>query len=156
MLEPSNKASKCPDCGAILPNGLTCRSVFDEFIALELTDPEFGAVHLLTVACYMIQHGGYTDEALIWIEGKLRDYLEKGIPTEQIRQKAQKETPQDRRKWKVSRRSGDPPQVKIPWSMTIVAVATNYHNAESYRELIKQWARTTLEEMKPLLPGSKE
>ncbi len=34
--------------------------------------------------------------------------------------------------------------------MTIADVAANYVDAESYRQLVKQWARTTLEEMEAL------
>ena len=109
---------------------------------------------MLTVACYMIQHGQYTDEALIWIEQRLRDYLEKGISTEQIRRHAAKDAGQDRRKWKVTRRPSDPRQAKIAWSMTILDVALNYHDAGGYRDLVEQWARTTLLEMQALLPGS--
>jgi hypothetical protein len=143
--------SRCPECGAPHTGGLTCRSAFDEFLALELTDPEYGSVHLLTVACYMIQHGQYTDEALAWIERRLRDHLEGGIPAETIRREAAGETDQGKRDWKVTRRPGDPPQPKIQWSMTIMDVARDHRDAESYRELVKEWARRTLQEMKPLL-----
>lgn len=75
----------CPGCGAVYQNNLTCESVFDDFLVLEFTDAAYSEVHLLTVACYMIQHGQYSDDALVWIEQRLRDHLEKGIPAEQIR-----------------------------------------------------------------------
>jgi hypothetical protein len=60
----------CPNCGAHYKNNLNCQSVFNEFLALEFTDPDYGVVHMLTVVCYMIQHGQYTDEALVWIDKK--------------------------------------------------------------------------------------
>jgi hypothetical protein len=60
----------CPNCGARYKNNLNYQSVFNEFLALEFTDPDYGVVHMLTVVCYMIQHGQYTDEALVWIDKK--------------------------------------------------------------------------------------
>lgn len=144
-------SDKCPECGAIYNDQRACESVFNEFLLLEMTDAEYGAVHLLTVACYMIQHGQYSDEALVWIEQRLRDYLEKGIPTEQIRRNAAQETGQDRRTWKVTRPENGPPQAKIPWSMTIIDVALRYSDADSYRDLVRRWASRTLSEMQPLL-----
>lgn len=141
----------CPECGAILQGNLTCESVFNEFLNLELTSAAYGQVHLLTVACYMIQHGRYTDEALLWIEKRLRDYLEKGLPVERIRQQAAYETSQNQRTWKATRRPDDPPQAYIPWSMTIIDVAAQYRDPDSYRQLVEEWARRTLSEMQPLI-----
>jgi len=141
----------CPECGAEFREGLTCQSVFEQFLALEFTDPGYGEVHLLTVACFMIQHERYSHEGLSWIEQRLRDHLEGGMPVSLIRQGAAKDVNQEQRDWKVTRRPGDPPQAKIAWSMTILDVALNYQDAESYREWVKKWARLTLQEMKPLL-----
>jgi hypothetical protein len=156
LLEAQLGVAACPDCGASWAGGRACRAIFDEFLVLELTEAGYGEVHLLTVACYMIQHGQYSEAGLHWIESRLRDHLEEGVPARQIRQGAKKEMEQSRRDWKVTRRPGDPPQAKIPWSMTIVDVAEIYQDAGSYRELVKDWARTTVREMKPLLtrPGS--
>jgi len=98
----------------------------------------------------MIQHGRYSDEALIWIEDKLRAYLEDGTPIEQIRKHAGRGAGQDRRTWKVTRQPGTPPPSKVSWSITIADIASNYQDAGSYCKLVTQWARITLQEMKPL------
>lgn len=51
------KANRCPMCGAIVPDGLTrCRDAFNEVCEREYSDPGFGAVHLLTVDAYALQH----------------------------------------------------------------------------------------------------
>jgi len=105
---------------------------------------------MLTVACFMIQHGRYSDEALAWIEQKLRAYLQDGITPEQIRRQAARETGQSVRTWKVTRQPGVQPLPRIPWSMTISDVASQYQDVNSYRDLVTQWARTTLQEMSPL------
>src|SRR5512138_3523416 len=89
--------NRCPECGALLADGSSCQALFESLLALEFTDPGYGQVHMLTVACFMIQHGRYSDEALTWIEKNLRAFLEEGQPAQQIRRQAQKETRQDNR-----------------------------------------------------------
>lgn len=142
---------RCKDCGAVSEDDRDCETVFRDFLVLEFTDPKYGAVHLLTVACFMIQHRKYSHEALIWIERRLREYLEEGNTAEQIGRQALREVRPDKRSWKVTRRPEDPEQEIIRWTMTISDVAQRFHSPESYRELIVQWAETTLRDMQPLL-----
>jgi hypothetical protein len=139
--------STCPECGAALDE-TSCQSIFDSFLALEFSDPAYGAVHMLTVACFMIQHRRYSDEGLVWIERKLRDVLVSGVPVDEIRRQAGKETGQGKRAWKVNRQPGERLLPKIHWSMTIADVASNYQDAASYSELVRRWASATLEEMR--------
>jgi hypothetical protein len=140
--------SICPDCDAALDE-TTCQSIFDSFLALEFSDPAYGAVHMLTVACFMIQHRRYSDEGLVWIEKTLRDVLVSGVPLDEIRRLAGKETDQGKRAWKVTRQPGERELPKIAWSMTIVDVASNYQDAATYCQLVRRWSRATLEEMRP-------
>lgn len=139
----------CPECGAILAEDTDCQAVFDSFLALEFTDPGYAEVHMLTVACFMIQHGRYSDEGLAWIEQQLKAHLEEGTPVTEIRRQAAKETGQGARTWRVNRRPGAAPLPKIAWSMTIADVASNYRDTKSYCALVRQWADATLREMKP-------
>jgi Family of unknown function (DUF5946) len=143
---------KCPECGAILLNKTSCQAIFESFLALEFTDPQYGRVHFLTVTCFMVQHGRYSDEALAWIEPHLRTVLEGEVTSRQIVQKMNRVLGQGHRSWKVNRRPGEPPLLKIPWSMTIADVAVNHHDAHSYCARVEQWAYATLHEMQPLLP----
>jgi hypothetical protein len=47
----------CSMCGALIPDGFeSCRAVFQEVCAREYTDMGFGAVHLLTVDAFCLQH----------------------------------------------------------------------------------------------------
>lgn len=142
----------CPECGALLGEDNSCQTIFDSFLVLEFADSAYGAVHFLTVTCFMIQHGRYSDEALTWIEQKLRSNLEDGIPAQQIRQQAAREAGPGRRTWKVNRQPGASLLPRMEWSMTIADVASRYQDASSYCEEVKKWARLTLHEMKPLLP----
>ncbi len=137
----------CPVCGAELPEGATCQSVFDEFLVLEFTDPGYGAVHFLTVACFMIQHERYSDESLRWLQPNLRAYLDEGRTNEKLRQSARHTTNQPNRTWKVLCAADAAPLPKIAWAMTLADVAGHFSDADAYGDLIRQWARTSLRQL---------
>jgi hypothetical protein len=137
----------CGECGARAGAGKSCQAIFDEFLALEFSDPSYGAVHFLTVACFMVQHGRYSDEGLKWIRGMLRRYFDEALSAEQLRELAGKDTSSAQRTWKVGRAPGAPPAPRIAWRMTIQDVAAQQRDAESYRRLVRQWARETLSQM---------
>lgn len=138
----------CDKCGAVLTDGRTCKSIFDEFMALEFEDPVYGRVHFLTVACYMVQHEGYSNDAYEWVHSALRSYLEEGYTSEQIRQAAARGPGRTKG---IRRQANASPIPKVAWSMTIADVALQMQDAESYCTLIEQWGRTTLREMGPLI-----
>ena len=54
----STEVSKCPECNGIVTSGFSdCTAVFAAVCALEYGDPGgYGAVHLLTVDAYALQH----------------------------------------------------------------------------------------------------
>jgi len=145
-------ANICPQCGATLGYESSCQTIFDSFLVLEYSKPEYGAVHLYTVGSYFIQHGLYSQEALIWIEQLLRGSLKVGVPSRYMLQQMGKAADDSTRTWKVLRKLNAPPQAKIAWSMTIADVASNYHDAKSYCDLVRMWAHATFYEMRPLLP----
>jgi hypothetical protein len=141
-------STTCAKCGAVLTEGKACQSIFDEFMAFEFTDPGYGRVHFLTVACYMVQHGGYSDEAYVWMQSAFRNYLEEGYTTEMIRRNAARESG----RIEGIRRPEDATTLpKVHWSMTIADVAARMHDAESYCKLVEQWGHATLQEMGPLV-----
>jgi hypothetical protein len=137
----------CPECGAVTVPARACQEIFDEFLALEFSDPNFGVVHFLTVACFMIQHRRYSDEGLHWIAGKLRDHLEKGISVENIRRQANRDASRDNRRWKAGRASNERQLPVIDWRMRICDVNFPSGDATIYCEEITHWARLTLEDM---------
>ena len=137
----------CAECGAVLPENTTCQSIFETFLSLEFTDPAFGAVHFLTVSCFMIQHGRYSDKALSWIQPVVRGHLENKLTPAQLRQLARKGTSSDTRTCKIKRSTNEPPVPKIIWSMTIADVAKDFKDAQSYCDLVKLWSHLTLQEL---------
>ena len=142
----------CPECGALQTETMTCQMAFDTFLILEFSDPAFGRVHFLTVACFMLQHGRYSDAGIVWLHETLGEYLEKELTPTQLRQFAARNTSSQTRTWKVTRTADDPPLPRVAWSMTIMDVAAQYTDAASYCALITQWGRVTLREMTALVP----
>lgn len=143
----------CPDCGARLGMSETCQSIFDSFLALEFSDPAYGEVHFLTVACFMIQHHRYSDAALAWIRGMLHAYLADNLPPSEIRRFATSQTNNAMRSWKVLRSSSDRPLPKIAWRVTIADVAEQAGDADSYRKAVRLWGESTLKQMDALVNG---
>jgi hypothetical protein len=141
------EANFCPECGGIYKNSRSCQQIFDEFLVKEFTDPEFGEVHFMTVACFMIQHRRYSDRALAWIDSKLEEYLEKGLSSDEIRIQANREVSQENRKWKILRGPHDRRLPEIEWSKRISDVVFSDNDPASYRNEITNWVRSTREEM---------
>jgi hypothetical protein len=141
----------CSVCGAVLPEGSTCQSIFDEFLNLEFTDPAYGQVHYLTVTCFMLQHERYSDEALVWTQATLKAYFDEELTAPQIRQRAAQTANRANRTWKVTRRADERPLPKVAWSMTIADVAQSTRDSEMYCEQVRRWARTTLTQMEALI-----
>ena len=55
------------------------------------------------------------------------------------------------RSWQITRLTDAPPLPQVAWSLTIADVAQSMQNPEEYCELVKQWARVTLQQMPSLL-----
>jgi hypothetical protein len=144
-------APVCPECGGVLSDETSCQEIFDSFLALEFSDPAYGQVHMLTVACFMIQHGRYSDIALTWIEQQLRDYLDGKQTVEQMRHQTGRETSRDTRTWNILRSPAEGKLPAIAWSLHIGDVARHNQGAASYCAWIRKWARAILAEIGPLL-----
>lgn len=141
----------CPECGARLCAHETCQSIFDSFLALEFSDPAYGEVHFLTVACYMIQHNRYSDEALLWIRPQLHAFLAEGVNPAEIRRRAAVETGNGQRDWKVVRSPQARLLPKVLWQITIVDVAVHAGDAVSYCDWVRLWGASTLKQMDALI-----
>lgn len=140
----------CAACGAMLAEGLTCQELHDSFLVFELANAIPHSVHFLMVTCFLIQHGRYSDEALVWARSQLQAHLAEQTTEQQLlHQLKNAGNSGSKRTWKFDRAADAPPLPKITWSMTIVDVAQNMPDAASYCTQVKQWAQHTLQEMKP-------
>lgn len=132
----------CPECGA--PDG-ACEARFHEFIALEFTDADYGAVHHLTVAAYMLQHSSkLTKEGWLHERDLLKEFLLANKPPAFIRKQNRDLVDSGKRTFKIKSRDGLPVIDKTTWTKTILDIRTE--NAEVYCEDINAWARSVLEE----------
>ncbi len=145
-------SERCLECGAVLSAGNTCQMIFEECLHLEYTNAAYGQVHFLTVACFMIQHRRYSDEAFIWIASMLRAYLDGQFTAQQLRHRAAGGMSNADRAWKVLRQADARPLPKVAWSLTMADVAQHMQDPERYCEAVKRWAQTTLQQMPALLP----
>ena len=141
----------CPECGAVLSEGSTCQTIFEELLSLEYTNSAYGQVHFFTVACFMIQHRRYSDEALAGMQSLLRAYLDEELTAQQLRERARRGMNTATRTWKVRRQTDAPPQPKVAWRLSIADVAQSIQDPQKYGEHVKQWARATLQQMPALL-----
>jgi hypothetical protein len=145
---------QCLECGATYQDERTCQSVFDKFLNLEFSDPAYAEVHFLTVACFMIQHGRYSDQGLKWIEAKLRDVLVNQVSPQTIRLKSAHELAQSTRNWRATRALSDPPQKKVGWKVTIKDADDRFLDSWGYGESITKWGASTLHDMQENLSCS--
>ena len=136
----------CPECGA--PDRL-CQTRFDEFLVLEFTDADYGAVHHLTVAAYMVQHSSkLTPEGWLHERELLREFLIANKPPAFIRKQNKDLVDSGKRKFRIKSRDGLPVINKTTWTKTILDVRVE--NAEIYCEDVTAWARSVLEDVQGL------
>lgn len=125
--------TECNECGAA-----GCQDAFDECLALEFRNPDYFAVHHLTVAAFTVQHPSLLS-AHGWRSAValLREFaLERSTPG-QVRRRVRPEGP--------SLARGE--QVRLdhlPWSSTISDVGTT--TADVYCRDIRAWARSVARE----------
>jgi hypothetical protein len=132
----------CPECGA---TETLCQTRFDEFLVLEFTDADYGAVHHLTVAAYMLQHSSkLTREGWIYERELLREFLVENKPPSFIRKQNKDLVDNGRRKFKITSRDGLSVINKSAWTKTILDFRTE--NAEVYCADVTAWARSVLED----------
>jgi hypothetical protein len=132
----------CPECGA---SDSLCKERFDEFLVLEFTDANYGAVHHLTVAAYMLQHSSkLTREGWLHMRVLLREFLIANKPPQFIRKQNKDLVDSGKRKFKITSKDGFPVINKTTWTKTILDIRKE--NAEVYCDDVTAWARSALEE----------
>ncbi len=132
----------CPECGA--PDNL-CQTRFDKFLALEFSDPDYGIVHNLTVATFILQHSSrLSKEGWLYERELLREFLVENKSPELIRKQNKDLVDSGKRTFKFKSKDGKPVISKSTWTKTILDVRAE--NAEVYREDVAAWARSALEE----------
>ncbi len=136
--------ARCPHCGASEADE-SCQSRFDRALSLEFTDPEFGAVHLLTVTAYALQHDRYSHAGWLAAREVLRGVVDEGLRPHEVAGRY-------RRLGEGSISRGEPfgDFARISWRRTIADVRTG--DAATYRGDVEAWAASVLEDTAPVVP----
>jgi hypothetical protein len=144
----------CPECGAPVPEGGSCR---DHFHALLLLEGEIPGVpgsilHFYAVAAYCLQHPdsmNYTAEALAGLRASAADSLDDRLTLGELRSRYRRASDGPVR---ITRRAGDPPVswYRGNWPLTVVDVCTAdtfgaYDTLEEYADRVVRWARSVRE-----------
>jgi hypothetical protein len=96
----------CPECGA---TDSLCKTRFDEFLVLEFTEADYGAVHHLTVTAYMLQHSSQlTREGWLHERELLREFLIENKPPSYIRKQNKDLVDSGKRTFKFKSADGKP------------------------------------------------
>src|SRR5215813_9031373 len=94
---------RCPECGAVLENGVTCQDHFYQMGYWENEHPDFAMqVHHLMVLSYFLQHPSlYSPEGLRGAKALLVDYLEGGMTPQQTRARDRAKLDSSQRQYKI-------------------------------------------------------
>jgi uncharacterized protein DUF5946 len=138
----------CDECGA---PGSECEARFNEFLALEFTDPNYGSVHHLTVSAYMLQHSSkLTKEAWLYERGLLREFVDGKAPA-RVRMDRKDAVDSSKRTFRIKSRDGKPVIPHMDWSKTILDVRSE--TAVLYCQHISAWARAVLADCERIHTG---
>ena len=137
------QSNTCPECGAPSTPELNCQSAFDNCLVMEFTNADFGAVHHLTVATYMLQHSSKLSlEGWLSMRGLLREFLVENKSPLEVRRTNRSLVDSGKRTWKFSSPDGLPKIGQVRWTMTILDV--RMEPAELYCADINKWAAAVL------------
>ena len=132
----------CPECGAL---NYGCEARFHDFLAKEFSDPEYGAVHHLTVTAYMLQHSSkLSRQGWLYQRDLLIDFLVNNKPPAFVRRQNRDAVDCGKRDFNINSSTGKPLFQKSGWARTIMDVDTD--DAEKYCRDVKLWAQSVLDD----------
>lgn len=141
------EGSRCPECGAPVDVGGSCRDAFHALLALEATVPGApgGLPHFYAVACYGIQHPdsmGFVASTVLGLRESVALAVSGSDDLGFLRGRARVMSAQAGR---ITRRGQEPAPVwKVErWPVTVADVLAG--GAERYAESVEAWARSIVD-----------
>jgi hypothetical protein len=136
----------CPECGTPWTSEEGCTQRFHHFLALEMTDPEYGTVHHLTVAAYLLQHPGQLSRpGWLAMRDLLKEFLsDENFTPSQARAGNRRAVDSQNRSWSFTRGERLVLPAGFTWSRTILSVDST--TPVQYRQDIEVWARSVLDD----------
>lgn len=138
----AQSAEACPQCGATLAPGETCRERFDAAQLIEVSDSAYYAVHHLSVPCYMLQHNIYSRRGWLAVRSLLHEFLYQGLTPQAARKRDAAEMDSGRRTWSITKGAKLPGVENVRWTFTIADVRVD--TAEHYCADVRRWAEAVL------------
>jgi hypothetical protein len=126
-MSAASEETVCEWCGAT-----GCVAIFDRCLASEFNDPEFFAVHHLSVPAYGLQHGKYDSEAAAAVAAMMLAHVEEAPTTTAAASLCRRFDGPAR----VRRRSSHARHVAVPVSIASVEFTT----AAAYAASVRAWA----------------
>jgi len=130
---------------------MTCRQHFEALLFLEYEIQETLApeIHQLMVACYMLQHHQYSDEARPMVIKMIEDVLERGVTAAETRRRNKHLVDSSNRKFRITGPSSAAPQ--IDWPITIQNI--DAEDGAAYPSSVTRWARSILDTIRAQTPN---
>jgi len=119
-------------------------------MALEYENPTaWGAVHHLTVACYMLQHNAYARQ--VWLEARemLAQFIQGGVTPAAMRVRNRSRLDSGHRAWSVTKGAKLSEFDTIDWSRTIAGVRLDAPT--TYCADVRLWAISILRDTETLM-----
>ncbi|MBI3942354.1 MAG: hypothetical protein HY326_05020 [Chloroflexi bacterium] len=141
---------KCSLCGGEFPSAEQCGERFDACMDLEFENPAaFGAVHHLSVACYMLQHNAYSRD--VWLEARkmIAQFVQENVTPAEIRKRNRSGLDSRQRKWSITKGAKLAEFDTIVWSRTIADVRLD--NPTVYCADVELWAQSILADTQVLV-----
>ncbi|GCE29006.1 hypothetical protein KDA_44900 [Dictyobacter alpinus] len=143
-------STQCEWCGALLPGESSCQAIHEDLLNFEALNSIPHSIHFLHVTCFLIQHNRYSAEGLAWARSMLATNLKEGMTEEEhfrSLRTSEKTTSSSKRTWNFYRGADEAPLPKIVWTRTIVTIYPHIHDPRMYNEHVRQWSRSTLQDM---------
>ncbi len=140
----------CLQCGANYSSGETCEERFNALLVKEMENAAYGAVHHLSVPCYMLQHNAYSREGWRLVRDLLFRFVYDNLTPQMARRefRARGGTPKTH---SITRGPKLPGVEDIHWTRTIADVRLD--TAEHYTGDVREWAKSILADSNALLRG---
>lgn len=140
---------KCDLCGAEQPVDDSCSQRFGRLLALEYENSTtYGAVHHLTVPCYMLQHNEYSRGAWLVAREMVEQFVKASATPDSLRHTFQRQSRD--RTWRIT---GGPKLAEfgaIRWTCSIMDVRFD-DGPSIYHSDITRWAIQLLIDSKPVI-----
>ena len=141
--------STCPQCGATLSPDQTCQDLFNVGQLKEVEQPDYYAVHHLSVPCYMLQHNVYSREGWPVVRNLLRQFIAGEMTPAMVRKQNRSKFDSGQRKWSITKGPKLPGVEDIQWTFTVSDVRLD--TAEIYCADVRRWAESVLQDTEPLI-----